>query len=205
MISVAEKGYKAFQTYLAIKSHFTHDSYDFFKYNGKVAASANTFRNRKDRYYFAKVENKYSKSLPDFFVANFIARGDMWIGELTSDEAHQAYMEWRKRMESLSYMFKRDMVTLRNQMDLHDYEFDDLFKMKEHDHPVIFKILMNEEISLESFVILDKILDFIRVFDKKMLDDPIWSMYNKKIRKYKDFIRINKTDYRKIVRQVFVD
>lgn len=205
MIAVKEKGYKAYQTYLAIKNHFTRDSYDFIKYNGKVSASVASFKQRKDRYYFVKIENKYNKRLTDFFLANFIARGDLWVGELVGEESDSAYTEWRKRMESLQYMFWRDMSALRNYMDITDCGFDDLFAMKNGDHPVIFQMLMSDEISLESFVILDKIIHFIRVFDKKMVDDPIWSMYTTKIKKYRSFLRINKDDYRKMVKKAFVD
>jgi len=205
MIAVKEKGYKAYQTYLAIKNHFTRDSYDFIKYNGKVSASVASFKQRKDQYYFVKLENKYNKRLTDFFLANFIARGDLWVGELIGEEGDSAYTEWRKRMESLQYMFWRDMSALRNYMDITDCEFDDLFAMKNGDHPVIFQMLMSDEISLESFVILDKIIHFIRVFDKKMVDDPIWSMYTTKIKKYRSFLRINKDDYRKMVKKAFVD
>lgn len=202
---MAEAGFKAYQKYLAVKGHFTRKDYDYFKYKGKIKASESSFKKRNDRYHFAKLENKHKKDLLPFLVSNMVVSSEVWVGELLSENSEKIYKKWQKKIESLKYTFRTDMSKLRDLIELHDYEFDDLFKMKEHDHPVIFKILMNEEISLESFVILDKILDFIRVFDKKMLDDPIWSMYNKKIRKYKDFIRINKTDYRKIVRQVFVD
>ena len=53
-------GYEAFGIYQALKLHFTTDSYDFFKYNGKTNVSVNAFENRKDKYHFYKLSRKYS-------------------------------------------------------------------------------------------------------------------------------------------------
>ena len=204
-LKVIEKGFKAYQRYLAIKAHFTTDSYDILKHKGKVRASVSSFKTRNDRYYFARVEKKYSKKLTEFFLANFIERGDLWIGDLVDEDADIAYKNWQKRFESLQYLFWRDMSALRNYMDIYDCAFDDLFSMKDNDHPPIFQMLAMNEISIESFIILDMFLNFIRTFDKKMIDDPIWSMYNGKIKKYRCFININKDDYRKVIKEAFVD
>jgi len=204
ILTVQEKGFKAYQKYLAIKNHFSRDSYDFFKHKGKVNATVTSFRARNDRYYFARIEKKYPKKMTEFFLANLIERGDLWIGDLIDEEADKAYKNWLKRFEALQYLFWRDMSALRNYMDIYDCTFDDLFMIKDN-HPPIFQMLAMNEISLESFIILDMIINFIRVFDKKMLDDPIWSMYNMKIKKYRSFIRINKNDYRKVVKKAFID
>ena len=47
-------GYETFSLYQALKLHFTQESYDFFKYNGKTNVSVTTFENRKDKYHFYK-------------------------------------------------------------------------------------------------------------------------------------------------------
>ena len=45
-------GFECYKTYLALKHHFTNQSYDYFKYNGKTKANEQTFKTRKDRYFF---------------------------------------------------------------------------------------------------------------------------------------------------------
>ncbi len=40
--------FESYKTFLAVKSHFTTDNYDYVKYNGKVTASASSFETRKD-------------------------------------------------------------------------------------------------------------------------------------------------------------
>ena len=67
-------GYEAYGLYESLKLHFSKDSYDFFKYNGKTNISLNTFDNRKDKYHFHKLSRKFSDKdvLINFLVANFI-------------------------------------------------------------------------------------------------------------------------------------
>ena len=52
-------GYEAFGLYESLKLHFTKDSYDFHKYNGKSNISVTSFENRKDKYHV--------NSQPDLF------------------------------------------------------------------------------------------------------------------------------------------
>ena len=57
-------GFAAFAMWNALKLHFTSDSYDYFKYNGKTNVSKQSFTTRKDKYQFYKLSRKYS--LEDF-------------------------------------------------------------------------------------------------------------------------------------------
>ena len=66
-------GYEVYQMYLALKMHFTKDSYDFVKYKGRVSASEKSFEERRDRYFFKKLATKYEGSkILDYLVANFM-------------------------------------------------------------------------------------------------------------------------------------
>ena len=38
---------EAYQTYLAIKNHFSSPSYDYFKYQGKVKVNSQSFEKRE--------------------------------------------------------------------------------------------------------------------------------------------------------------
>jgi len=65
--------FDTYKTYLALKNHFTKDSYDYHKYQGKSRASLQSFYKRRDRYWFEKLSRqKEDKEVIDFFVANFI-------------------------------------------------------------------------------------------------------------------------------------
>ena len=75
----SREGYDAYCLYLAINNHFHSESYDFFKYNGKVSAKLESFMKRKDKYHFAKLARKYNGELQDFYVATYQRRNTMFV------------------------------------------------------------------------------------------------------------------------------
>ena len=106
-------GFAAFALYNAIKLHFTSDSYDFFRYNGKTNVSRETFAKRKDKYSFYKLSRKYSiEELRDFYLANIIENDFQWVGEISGAEGEESHKKWKKRIESLTYSFENDIVEL---------------------------------------------------------------------------------------------
>ena len=80
-------GFDVYKTYLAVKLHFASDTYDYYKYGGKVNAKLDTFTKRKDRYFFHKLSTKYAETdILDFFVANFLSDSKRWIGNLLAND-----------------------------------------------------------------------------------------------------------------------
>lgn len=196
-------GFKAYTTFLAIKQHFT-SNYDYFKYNGKVKANPSVFKRRSDYYKFVKLEKKHKTDLDAFFVSNALQDNLSWIGNLDSQEAEETYSAWKGRIQSLQYHFKEQMKALRDYMEEIGYSFDDLFIVQQNEHPLIFKQLQRDLVSLESFVILNKLLQFSNQFDKKMVDDSIWLCYSKKVMKYSPFIVIDIQKYKEILQDIFL-
>jgi hypothetical protein len=58
-------------------------------------------------------------------------------------------------------------------------------------------------ISIETLVILDKILDFLE--DVKMRDTIYWPIYKRKCKKYSGFLVINSKSYTKKVKEILLD
>ena len=197
-------GYNAYKTYLALKNHFTTDDYDFFKYHGKMKVKEETFLKRRDKFFFEKIERRYKKELVPFFVSNLIKEDNAWSGSLATDQAEQTFNEWKKKTQSLRYVFKEDMGKVLALMDHNDLQFDELFECGDGQHPIIFKLLISEDITIESFVILDQVLLFAKKINKRLLDDYIWSEYYKKVMKYSRFIEVDKKDYKMILKDIFV-
>ena len=55
--------YESYKLYNALKLHFETDSYDALKYNFKTSIKPQSFFNRKDKYFFAKLAKTYGKNL----------------------------------------------------------------------------------------------------------------------------------------------
>ena len=197
-------GFNAYKTYIALKNHFTLDSYDYFRYKGKVNVKAQSFLKRKDKFFFEKIENKYKEDLIDFFVSNLVTDQSAWVGTMVGDKAERVFNEWKKKNQSLKYSFREDMVSIRDYMDKNDITFDNIFTCVDDQHPIILKLLIAEEISIESFIILDRVLNFIRHINHFLLDEYIWLEYNKKVKKYSPFVVTDRKEYLTVMKNVFV-
>ena len=189
--------FDTYKTYLALKNHFTKDSYDYHKYQGKSRASLQSFYKRRDRYWFEKLSRqKEDKEVIDFFVANFTSCSDpqtLWIGEMIK-EGETRYKSWQKRIQSLSYLFREES------QQLFDNKFEEVFDCSKG-HPLLLKSFLIGKISLETMVIYDKIFLFGKNFDKK-LKDPVWETVSLRIKKYSPFLHIDVFHYKKILKQV---
>lgn len=190
--------FDCYKTYLALKNHFTKDNYDYHKYCGKTRASLQSFYKRKDRFWFEKLSRqKTDKEVEEFFVSNFAYCDDpqnLWIGEIIR-EGEQRYTQWSKKVQSLSYIFKEEVCSTLNKEN-----FDNMFKVEGSRHPQILKEYLQGNISIETFLILDKILGFKTNFDKKLLD-PVWETVSMKLRKYNPFLNIDVFRFKKILKE----
>lgn len=193
--------FDCYKTYLALKNHFTKEKYDYHKYCGKSRASLQSFYKRKDRFWFEKLSrNKNDKEIVEFFVSNFVAIDNpdsLWIGEIIRS-GETVYSDWKKRNQSLMYVFKEEVENV-----FLNKNFDDLFATSEHGHPQILKEFIRGNLSIDTFVILDKILNFRVKFDKK-IDDPVWSLISLKVKKYSDFLNINIFRYKESLKEILL-
>jgi hypothetical protein len=190
--------FETYQHYLSLKNHFTNPKYDFFKYGAKTRATVTSFNKRKDKYWFEKTSRKYSdKEILDFLVSNFSNADNpqnLWIGEIINS-GERVYAEWMKKNQSLTYLFKEQSNELFLENNL-----ETLFDCSKG-HPKILKEFLSGRLSLENFVIYNKIFHFSKNFDKK-LPDPVWETVSLKVKKYDPFININVFKYKTILRNL---
>ena len=189
--------FDTYKTYLALKNHFTKDSYDYHKYQGKSRASLQSFYKRRDRFWFEKLSRqKDDKEIINFFVSNFTScsdPGSLWIGEMIK-EGELRYTSWQKRIQSLTYLFKQES------QEIFENGVETVFDCSKG-HPTLLKMFLSGQISLETLVIYDKIFLFGKNFDKK-LKDPVWETVSLKIKKYSPFLHIDVFHYKKILKEI---
>jgi len=192
--------FDTYKSYLGLKNHFTKPKYDYHLYNGKSRASLQSFYKRRDRFFFEKLSRqKDDREVVDFFVSNFVTSDDpqsLWIGEIVRN-GEQNYTDWKRKIQSLSYHFRGEMESI-----LLDQDLDSVFTLK-NGHPLILKKYLTKEISLETLVILDKILSFVKDYDQK-LQDPVWLTVSSLIKKYQSFLNIDVFKFKKILKEIVV-
>ena len=183
------KPWEAYQIYNALKLHFESDTYDALKYNYRTSASQASFLKRKDRFFFAKLAKKYPdrQTLIDFLVSNFSTRTKVWAGNLIDSEADDTYAEWIRKRDSFSYYFSDQVDYLMNHCQENHLGFDDLFVSSNGDHPLIVRLHSAGTISLETLVVFDELLEFMK--RTSVTETIFWPEFAKTLQKYRPFFR----------------
>lgn len=177
-------GFAAFSMYVGLKLHFSSD-YDYMKYGGRTNCKRETFNNRNDRYFFKKLEKKYSLlEIKEYFISNFIIT-DSWIGDLLSEECDENYKQWKKRKESLSYLFQQDLDFMLEKID----SPEELLTVKKGYYPNLLGFLMENSICLETVCMMSVLLNFVPMWSRKIEDTILWPIWQKRILKYSPFIQ----------------
>jgi hypothetical protein len=180
--------------YLALKAHFQTEDYDVVKMQGRIRASRKGFDGLGKEFAFRRLVKLYSdEEVCNFMVANFI-RGSRW-GGVFDIEAAKEYTDWKRRQESLGYVFEQDLTRLSEEAA--DDDIADIFKHEAGNHPYILKSFLRNSIGPETLVILNRLTGFA---DRIELpgNDPVWGDVRRLIRKYRPFVKYNQEKFSKI-------
>lgn len=184
--------FEAYKLFLAVKMHFTQPQYDFFKYNGKVNATLDSFNRRRDKYHFAKLA-KHKDAL-GYLVAQYTAgKFTGWAGDLFTEEAELSYTYYLGRRQALTYLFQTDLEKLED-------GFVSKFKVKDGQHPEALVLFRRGSISIETFTILNDILHFFQLWDTRIDDTVIWPSLRERCLKYRPFLHYDKAKIKSILR-----
>ena len=189
-------GYGAYLLFLALRTHFTRPSYDFFRMKGKLRATKESYDKRKDKMFFEKIAKRYNaEELKNFYVANFL-EDKHYIIDMIDDIAHGVYFDYEKRRQSLAYIFKNDL----DRVFEHGckYAFNDV----DSDYPHIVGLILNRTIAIESAIILNDYIPYVNKFNKYFEnDDVIWSRVALKLSKYRPFLHYDAEKFKAILKE----
>lgn len=187
--------YDIYMYFLALKKHFTDIKYDFFKYNGKVRASVQSFETKKDKFFYFKLSKR--KDAKEFILSNIVNDPNIWIGNMVgNDKCEQIYSEWLKRQQSLSYIFKSELSEI-------DDDFDSNFIVEDGQHPKLIKAFVQSRISIETLIILMDLSNVSKYWEKNISDNIVFPDINKTCVKYRPFLTYDKEKMKKIVLDTF--
>lgn len=175
-------GYEAYQTFQAVRLHFTSEGFDYFKYNGKTRTSLDSFETRKDKYSYHKLARMHDdRLLPYYVMVGFMNKDKVWIRDLLLEETQDKFKEWMKRQQSRMYLFKEDLCKLE------DYDFGNIIRSVDGQNPELLNMVYQNDISVDTLLIMDSFLNLLDAWNKKIDDDFIWKGFERKMRKYKPF------------------
>lgn len=188
---------EAYQLYVAIKTHFNSPTYDYFTFQGKTSASPESLEERPDRIKFEFVSRHFNKEkYIDFLVANFVASKTFYIADLMSNEANDAYSQRQKIIQSFSYILETELG------QLFQYQPKEIYYGTDSKKPIIVRSVLQEDLSIESFIALDNVLRF---YPKLKYSDVIWNDKIFMINKYRPFFKYNHDKAFSIIKKVYTE
>lgn len=184
--------YDCYRLYVALKAHFTTKTYDFIQHNGATNVKPFSFNRRKDQYQFHKLSQH--KDPKGFLIANAVAGRLKWVGDMTIDkDSESVYNDWVRRRDSLTHIFRTEIKKL-------DPDFNKNFCVVNGQHPYLLKLYRQKQVSIETMVILNSILNFIPVWDKKIEENIVWPDISLLLKKYTPFVKFNFENVKNILR-----
>jgi hypothetical protein len=147
-----------------------------------------------------RIDNR--EEVIDYFNAQFVA-GNEWIGDMVGDEA--VWNLHQKKMQSFHYNFERDINTIYTEVcNEGTLPFDSVFDIDDDaSHPPIIKLLLQDDIMIETVIVLNELLGFIPRL--KITETLVWPDLKNKILKYGNMLdgKINTKKCKKTLLNVF--
>ena len=189
-----DESFRVYVDYLALKRHFTTDSYDYHKYNGKVKASFDNFSTRNDTFFFYKLSK--NKDWHNILLSNILKNPNVWIREMLEESGESTFAEWEGRLDSLTYTFKDDLSRLKE-------NYPDNFISVNGQHPYIMTLYLQNKITIETFTILANISNIYERWSTEIVDKIIARDIIRLSRKYYPFLEIDRKKFSEIVKNQF--
>ena len=173
--------FEVYTTYVALKTHFSRKTYDYFKYQGEVKVSREKFATRNDIYFFEKISLKYDKEQTiKYFVSNFLVNSNFHILQMNDNN----FAEWNRKMQSISYLFLTDLDAIIERSG----SLNDAFQCS-NGHSDLLKLYLGGRIMMETLIMLNKLTGFIERYDNLLSTDVIWKPLSFTLKKYDPFLQ----------------
>lgn len=184
--------FEVYSTYVALKTHFSRKTYDYFKYNGTVKVSIEKYNKRPDKYFFEKIAKKYNKEeVIQYFVSNFLVNSNFHIIQMNN----QNYVEWQRKMQSFSYLFSMDVDTILERCT----SINECMQCNNSNHSQVLKLFLGGSLMMETLIMLNRLTGFIDRYDDLLNEDPIWKQLSFTLKKYDPFIQGSSKQVKQII------
>lgn len=173
-----------------LSRHF-RGNYDVIKYNWKINATEKSYLRRKDRNFFERLSKKYNLgNLSELMISNMVANPNAWIGELSDSDALSFYRKFEGKLLKSDRIFKEDVDNLLLFCENKKLKFQDVLMDTSNNNPWLFRMIQQNVITYETFVMLDCLFKFISKYDT--MNNIVWSTdYAFKIKAYRSLLNFD--------------
>lgn len=178
----------AFEVYkmnLAVQRHFA-GAYDYFKYNGSIKVSVESFENHKQQHLLLKISRMNNPE--HFIIGNALYNPSKWLGDYTKEFADT----YTKYMTTGMYLFTKELPLLLTSF------VDNFVTTATKPVPYIIQLYNQQKISLHTASVFQEILNCKQKWSQKtqymIFEEPA-----NKIAKAAPFFNIDKPKYQAII------
>lgn len=179
----------------SLRFHFTQIAYDYHKYRGKAGVSVAQFEKRTDKAFYHKLAKR--DDVGQYLLANISHDPRVWSDSLPSKECEAQYFRWLKTKESLTYTF-------RDNIDQLEGDFKSHFVVTNGEYPSALKKMVRQEITKETIVILNRLLNFLGHWKANIKDPILWPEIHTNLVKYSVFVDVDLYKYKDVLQQQIV-
>ena len=181
-------GFKAYKYYIAVKLHYTKDSFDVFKNRGNLKGTREAFNARNDRMMFDKLARKYpvDKDLIQYYVANFAYGNDAAV--YSFDDAESNLLEWNRRKQSITKIFQDDCNKIILDACKNKIKSGAVLNLTNKGYCSILKLFLGNQITLETIRIIDDMLPVLHSWKQNESMLLLWENEIRRIEKSKGFV-----------------
>lgn len=170
-------GFTAFKLWVAMKQHFTSKKFDVVKNRGKMRCKFQTYLARSDYDSFERIACKFesAREYIVYLASNMMYGNDSMIWDYATGIAN--FNQYLNRREHFKELLATDLKTLAK------------MGINLDDGVAIVRTMVQNQISFESVVVLNKFVKITSMFDElpqKVMLEPLLMRIDKSI----SFIRI---------------
>ena len=111
---------------------------------------------------------------------------------------------WKSYQTSPIYFFKEELIEVESYLNNKQIDYNSLFKISENELPLLYKFLIKSQISPQTILYLDQVLNFRKTFSRKVTENIMFPKLDKRIQKISSFIRNQDSDkLKKVVKEIF--
>lgn len=164
--------------------------YDISKYKLGMKTPRSAFEKRSDKVFFERLAQRLTlNDCYQLLVSNLAANPHAISYEIAGADAHEFWLKHTGFMEVYSQHFKNELLSIFTILNNGNKKFKDLFKGE--GHPVIMQLVLRNTISIETFVVLNRLLNFVPVIDKDYKDDIFWHEFKVRVLSYDKLLKID--------------
>ena len=92
----------------------------------------------------------------------------------------------------MKYNYKNELAELFQKISV----FDELFHVKEGQHPLLLKQFLAKKVSLETMCIMESLLEYCKYWNEDIEEQYVWKEQEKLIKNYSSVLTFDKSLYK---------